>query len=115
MIELGELDEEDMASIKWRNFEVYHLIAIWGEMDEEFAKTANKQGEIFFYKNFIIKKKIECWRMMAIVGCKWDVWWGHSLRPSPSLPTFCSQNGGGCCPGGWVSDLAIALIRWYLG
>jgi hypothetical protein len=51
VIELGESDEEGVASVKWRDFEVHHLIAIRGEMDDEFARTANKQGifsQIFF-------------------------------------------------------------------
>jgi hypothetical protein len=48
-IEIGESEEEEeeMSRIKWKDFEVYHLIAIRGEMDEEFTKTANKQGNIF--------------------------------------------------------------------
>jgi len=33
--------------VKWKDFEVYQLIAIRGEMEEEFAKSTNKQG-IFF-------------------------------------------------------------------
>lgn len=55
VIELGELDE-DLAPIKWRNYEVHHLIAIRGKMNNEFAKTTNKQVKTFktclniFYK-----------------------------------------------------------------
>lgn len=37
-------DEEDVAPTKWKDYEVETLIAIRGEMDEEFARTANKQG-----------------------------------------------------------------------
>ena len=37
-----------MSRIKWKDFEVHHLIAIRGEMEEEFTKTTNKQGNMFF-------------------------------------------------------------------
>jgi hypothetical protein len=30
--------------VKWKDIEVETLIAIRGEMEEEFSKTANKQG-----------------------------------------------------------------------
>lgn len=40
--------EDDAAKMKWRDFEVHHLIAIRGEMDEEFTKTRNKQGKCFY-------------------------------------------------------------------
>lgn len=59
IIKVGEVEddeEEETARIKWRDLEVYHLIAIRGEMDEEFAKIANKQGRIFtiiFFKLII--------------------------------------------------------------
>ena len=48
-IEIGESEEEEeeMTRIKWKDFEVHHLIAIRGEMDEEFTKTVNKQGKFF--------------------------------------------------------------------
>ena len=48
-IEIGESkeEEEEMTRIKWKDFEVHHLIAIRGEMDEEFTKTVNKQGSFF--------------------------------------------------------------------
>ena len=45
LIEVGEFEEEEeeeTARIKWRDFEVHYLIAIRAEMDEEFAKNANK-------------------------------------------------------------------------
>ena len=35
-----------MTRIKWKDFEVHHLIAICGKMDEEFTKIANKQGNL---------------------------------------------------------------------
>ena len=42
-IEIGKPEEEEeMTRIKWKDFEVHHLIAIQGEMDEEFTKIANK-------------------------------------------------------------------------
>ena len=57
-IEIGKLEEEEkeeeeMSIIEWKDFEVYHLIAIRGDMDEEFTKTANKQGNLatVFSKN----------------------------------------------------------------
>ena len=48
-IEIGESEEEEkeMTKFKWKDFEVHHLIAIREEMDEEFKKTANKQGNLF--------------------------------------------------------------------
>ena len=36
-----------MTIIKWKDFEVYHLLAICGEMDEEFTKTTITQGNLF--------------------------------------------------------------------
>ena len=44
IIEIGDFEEEEnkeTARIKWRDFEVYYLIAIQGEMNKKFAKTAN--------------------------------------------------------------------------
>ena len=46
VIELKELDE-DTNPTKWKDYEVETLIAIRGEMDEEFARTTNKQGMRF--------------------------------------------------------------------
>ena len=48
VIEVGdsEDEEEEMGRTKWRDFEVHHLIAIRGEMEDKFAKSANKQGKI---------------------------------------------------------------------
>ena len=31
-----------MGRIKWKDFDVYHLIVIRDEMDDEFTKTTNK-------------------------------------------------------------------------
>lgn len=60
-IEIGESEEEEeeMSRIKWKDFEVHHLIAIRGEMEEEFTKTANKQGNMFFkfFCNLIFGKR----------------------------------------------------------
>ena len=36
------------------DFELHHLIVIRGKMNEEFAKTANKQDKLYF--NSTIKK-----------------------------------------------------------
>ena len=33
VIEVGELDEEEMERMKWKDFEVYQLIVIRGEME----------------------------------------------------------------------------------
>jgi hypothetical protein len=45
VIEVGESDEEETGRVKWKDFEVHQLIAIRGEMEEEFAKSANKQDK----------------------------------------------------------------------
>lgn len=44
VIEVGNLwwKEEDIAKIKWKDFEVQTLTAIRGETDKEYAKTTNK-------------------------------------------------------------------------
>ena len=44
MIKIGISEGEKMTRIKWKDFEVHHLIVIRGEMDEEFTKTVNKQN-----------------------------------------------------------------------
>ena len=44
VIEVGESDEEEMGK-KRKDFEVHQLIAIRGEMEEEFARSYNKQGK----------------------------------------------------------------------
>jgi hypothetical protein len=46
---LGDSEGEEEALIKWRDYEIETLIAIRGEMEEEFAKSARKQG--FFFLN----------------------------------------------------------------
>lgn len=62
VIELGELDDEDLTPIKWRDFEMHHLIAIQGKLNNNFVKTTNKQAKIlkrasiFFYKNMNASK-----------------------------------------------------------
>ena len=40
-------DVEDTKT-KWRDFEVETLIALRGELDEEFVRATNKQGRVFF-------------------------------------------------------------------
>lgn len=41
-----EEEEKETARIKQKDFDVYYLIAIGGEMDKEFAKITNKQGTL---------------------------------------------------------------------
>ena len=53
--ESEEEEEEEMTKIKWKDFEMHHLLAICGEMDKESKKTANKQG-ILFLDFFNLKK-----------------------------------------------------------
>jgi hypothetical protein len=61
VIEVGESDEDETGRVKWKDFEVHQLIAIRGEMEEEFAKSANKQG-IFFRSIYFLNKNenLEC-------------------------------------------------------
>ena len=66
VIELEESDEEDTTPTKWKDYEVETLIAIRGEMDEEFARTTNKQHMEFLY--FSGKTLNFLWRMLANVG-----------------------------------------------
>ncbi len=55
VIEVGESDEDETGRVKWKDFEVHQLIAIRGEMEEEFAKSANKQG-IFLRSIYFLNK-----------------------------------------------------------
>ena len=43
--EIGESDEEEMERVKWKDFKVHQLIAIRGEMEEEFVRSSNKQSK----------------------------------------------------------------------
>ena len=43
-VELGDSEGEEEAPINWRDYEIETLIAIRGEMVEEFTKSARKQG-----------------------------------------------------------------------
>ena len=43
-IDLGDSEGEEEAPIKWRDYEIETLIAIRGEMEEEFTKSTRKQG-----------------------------------------------------------------------
>ena len=52
IIEVGESDEEEMGTMKWKDFEVHQLIAIRGKMEKEFARSSNKQGK--FSKKYIV-------------------------------------------------------------
>ena len=61
-IEIGESEEEkeeEMTRIKWKDFEMHHLIAIRGKMDEEFIKTVNKQGKFFWNFSIFLVKGID--------------------------------------------------------
>lgn len=40
------LKKNKLGRIKWKDFEVHHLIALRGKMDDKFTKTANKPGEL---------------------------------------------------------------------
>lgn len=44
MIEVSKAYKEKIATIRWKDFGMHHLIVIQGDIDEEFAKTTNKQG-----------------------------------------------------------------------
>ncbi len=44
IIDLEDIDDVEDSKTKWRDFEVETLIALRGEMDDEFARAANKQG-----------------------------------------------------------------------
>ena len=48
-VELEDSEGEEEIPIKWRDYEIETLIVIRGEMEEEFAKTARKQGMHFIY------------------------------------------------------------------
>ena len=45
-----------MGRVKWKDFEVHQLIAIRGEIEEEFVKSANKQGKFSEKYNFFEQK-----------------------------------------------------------
>ena len=42
IIKFGESkkNQQYMAIMKWRDFEVHHFIVIWGKMHKEFVKTS---------------------------------------------------------------------------
>jgi hypothetical protein len=48
IIDLEDMEDVEDKKTKWKDFEVETLIALRGEMDEEFARAANKQGKFFF-------------------------------------------------------------------
>ena len=52
-MELGDLEGEEEALIKWRDYKTETLIAIRGEMEEEYAKSARKQG-IYLYTRLVV-------------------------------------------------------------
>ena len=49
VIEFEEPHEKDTSPTKWKDYKIKTLIAIRGEMDEEFARTTNKLGMNFFH------------------------------------------------------------------
>ena len=56
VVEVGDsVDEEEKqwGRIKWKDFEVHHLIAICSEMDDKSIKTEYKPGELvlLFWQN----------------------------------------------------------------
>jgi hypothetical protein len=55
VIELGSDEEEEATVVKWKDIEVETLIAIRGKMEEEFSKTANKQGMSKHQAQFFLK------------------------------------------------------------
>jgi hypothetical protein len=48
IIDLEDMEDVEDTKTKWRDFEVETLIALRREMDDEFAKISNKQGQFFF-------------------------------------------------------------------
>ena len=48
IIDLEDMEDVEDTKTKWRDFEVETLIALREEMDEEFARAANKQDKVFF-------------------------------------------------------------------
>ena len=56
IIEIGKSDEQVMGRVKWKDFEVHQLIAIRGEIEKEFVKSANKQGKFSEKYNFFEQK-----------------------------------------------------------
>ena len=54
--EIGESDEEEMERVKWKDFKVHQLIAIRGEMEEEFVRSSNKQSKFKKKKHFLDKQ-----------------------------------------------------------
>ena len=56
VIEVGESDKEEMGRVKWKDFEVHQLIVIRGKLEEEFARSSNKQGKCSKEYNFFAQK-----------------------------------------------------------
>ena len=50
-VELGDSEGEEEVPIKWRDYEIETLIAICGEIEEDFAKSTRKQGMNSYIKN----------------------------------------------------------------
>ena len=47
IIDLEDMEDVEDTKTKWKDFEVKTLIILRGEMDEEFARATNKQGNFF--------------------------------------------------------------------
>ena len=74
--------------MKWKDFEVHQLIAIRGEIEEEFAKLSNKQGK--FSKNYnFFEQKINLENLQCL-GC--FVWCRMMGRRRPWPPPL--KHGG---------------------
>ena len=54
--EIGESDEEEMERVKWKDFKVHQLIAIRGEIEEEFVRSLNKQSKFKKKIHFLDKQ-----------------------------------------------------------
>ena len=50
-MELEDSEGEEDTPIGWRDYDIQTLIAIRGEIEEEFAKSARKQG--MYYVNVL--------------------------------------------------------------
>ena len=65
-----KMDEEN----QWRDLEVYHLFAIWGEMDQGFRKIINKHKKFLkIFVNVMAKSEIavQCnWTKMYEILCE---------------------------------------------
>ena len=56
-VDLGDSEGEKVAPIKWRDYEIETLIVIRGEIEEEFAKFARKQGMYLYIRLIVVNFK----------------------------------------------------------